>query len=83
MVVEKGGRTLSALGTGDCFGEMGYFGKAPRSATIVAVNEVTAIRLSGSLMDQLSSGSQLRFLQSFVRTLSARLTKTSEFLSGA
>jgi len=83
VVVKKGGRTLSALGTGDCFGEMGYFGKAPRSATIVAVNEVTAIRLSGSLMDQLSSGSQLRFLQSFVRTLSARLTKTSEFLSGA
>jgi serine/threonine protein kinase len=83
VMVKKGTRTLSALGSGDCFGEMGYFGKTPRTASILAVNDVTAIRLTASLMEQVSSGTQLRFLRSFVKTLSGRLTKTSEFLSKA
>ncbi len=81
VMVKKGSRVLSSLAAGDCFGEMGYFGKAPRSANIVALNEVTAMRIGASHVEQVSAGAQLRFLRAFVKTLVGRLGKTSESLA--
>ncbi len=81
VMVKKGSRVLSSLTAGDCFGEMGYFGKAPRSANIVALNDVTAMRIGASHVDQVSAGAQLRFLRAFVKTLVGRLGKTSESLA--
>ena len=60
---------------------MGYFGKVPRSANIVALNDVSALRLGASHVEQVSAGAQLRFLRAFVKTLVSRLGKTSETLA--
>ena len=81
VMVKKGSRVLSSLAAGDCFGEMGYFGKVPRSANIVALNDVSALRLGASHVEQVSAGAQLRFLRAFVKTLVSRLGKTSETLA--
>lgn len=81
VMVKKGARVLSSLTAGDCFGEMGYFGKAPRTANIVALNDVSALRLGASHVEQVSAGAQLRFLRAFVKTLVSRLSKTSESLA--
>jgi tRNA A-37 threonylcarbamoyl transferase component Bud32 len=81
VMVRKGKRVLSTLGPGDCFGEMGYLGRTKRTASIVAVNEVNALSVSGALIDQLSPATQARFLRSFVKTLVTRLARASEQLS--
>ena len=83
VMVKKGSRVLSSLAAGDCFGEMGYFGKVPRSANIVALNDVSALRIGASHVEQVSAGAQLRFLRAFVQTLVSRLGKTSESLARA
>jgi serine/threonine protein kinase len=80
VMVKKGTRSLSTLGPGDCFGEIGYFAKAPRTATIYAINAVTVLGVNAALMEQAACGLQLKFHRAFVRALVTRLTRTSEAL---
>jgi len=44
--IERDGRPLGAFGTGDFFGEMSLLDKAPRSATITAIEPTTCLMLS-------------------------------------
>ncbi len=81
VIVKKANRILGSLETGDCFGEMGYLTKAERTATILAVNKVTVMKINATLMEQASINCQLKFLQVFLRTLITRLTQTNEILT--
>ena len=49
------GRPLARLGPGDFFGEMALLDGGPRSATVVADGDVTAIRLSRSAFKKVVS----------------------------
>jgi CRP-like cAMP-binding protein len=80
--VRKGDREISTLGVGDCFGEMGFLSKTRRSASIVAEDDVSLIRINSSLMERASLTCQLRFSKVFIKTLIERLTRTSQRLSG-
>jgi hypothetical protein len=77
--VERGGRVVGALGPGDCFGEMGYFSRAKRTASIIAGTHVSLLKISATVLEQTSKDCQLCFIKVFLRQLIRRLSLTSDF----
>jgi len=71
--VERHGRAIGQMGTGDCFGESSYLPGARRSATVRAQGNVTLLRVGATLLEQASPGCQLRFNRVFLRSLIERL----------
>ncbi len=71
--VEANGNALGVLENGDCFGETSYVRGAKRTASIKAQGPVTILRVSSTLMEQVSSACQLRFNKVFLRSLITRL----------
>ena len=67
------GDSLGKLDNGDCFGETSYVRGAKRQASIQADGQVTILRVSSTLMEQVSSACQLRFNKVFLRSLITRL----------
>jgi len=74
--VEANGKNLGKLANGDCFGETSYVRGAKRQASIKADGPVTILRVSSTLMEQVSSSCQLRFNKVFLRALITRLQGT-------
>ncbi|HXA93411.1 MAG TPA: serine/threonine-protein kinase [Steroidobacteraceae bacterium] len=72
-VVERHGHRLGTLDNGDCFGEASYVPGAKRTATIRADGAVTVLKVSSTLLEQVSASCQLRFNRVFLRTLIGRL----------
>jgi serine/threonine protein kinase len=66
-------RAVGALTAGECFGETSYVQGARRTATIQAVDNVTVLKVSSTLLEQVSSSCQLRFNREFLRSLINRL----------
>jgi CRP-like cAMP-binding protein len=71
--VEANGRRIGTLSNGDCFGETSYVRGAKRTASIRASGAVIILRVSSTLMEQVSSACQLRFNKVFLRALITRL----------
>jgi serine/threonine protein kinase len=71
--VERHGASMGGLATGDCFGEASYVEGSKRTATIRATSVVTVLKVSSTLLEQVSASCQLRFNRVFLRTLIARL----------
>lgn len=83
VVVEKGEKQLGQLGTGDCFGEMGYISRIRRTATIRAKGMVSLMRVNATFLEQVSEATQLSFYRTFSMTLIKRLAETNERLLSA
>jgi serine/threonine protein kinase len=77
VAVEANGNQVGALGSGECFGETSYVRGAKRQASIKADGAVTILRVSSTLMEQVSSACQLRFNKVFLRSLIQRLQGTT------
>jgi len=77
VTVQTTGRNIGSLSSGDCFGETSYVRGAKRQASIRARGAVTILRVSSSLMEQVSSACQLRFNKVFLRALITRLQGAS------
>jgi eukaryotic-like serine/threonine-protein kinase len=73
VAVERHGREVGKLTSGDCFGETSYVRGAKRTATIKADGEVTVMKVSSTLLEQVSASCQLRFNKVFLRSLIGRL----------
>jgi serine/threonine protein kinase len=71
--VTANGNDLGRMSNGDCFGETSYVRGAKRQASIKADGQVTILRVSSTLMEQVSSACQLRFNKVFLRSLITRL----------
>jgi serine/threonine protein kinase len=71
--VERHGEAIGILSTGECFGETSYVPGAKRTATIRAADAVTVMKVSSTLLEQVSVSCQLRFNRVFLRALIARL----------
>jgi len=67
--VVKGARVLSNFLPGSCFGEIGAFARRRRSASVVAVEDCTLLRINTLLFNQLDPALQLKMLQIVVRDL--------------
>ena len=71
--VERTGTNVGRIETGDCFGETGYVKGARRTASIRAASPVTVLKVSATLLEQVSAACQLRFNRMFLKTLITRL----------
>src|SRR5438552_1130779 len=83
--VAKGEMAIATLKAGGHFGEMGLVDQAPRSATVTAVEETSAVSIDrDSLLKLMRRDSLLavKLLWSFVQVLSERLRNTNEALTG-
>lgn len=67
------GLPVGTLSAGDCFGEASYVQGARRTATVRASGPVTALKVSSTLLEQVSAACQLRFNQVFLKSLISRL----------
>lgn len=81
MEVRKGGATIDTLGPGDCFGEIGFVTRGRRSADVIASTATTLLKISATLIEQLTPECQLRFARTFMRILAERLLRTTERLA--
>lgn len=81
--VRKGSTLIDTLMKGDCFGEIGFLTATRRTATVTAASQVLALRVSATLLDQVSTECQLRFYKIFTQTLIYRLSLTNAKLSAA
>jgi CRP-like cAMP-binding protein len=73
VAVERHGKVVGRLESGECFGETSYVRGAKRTATIKADGEVTVMKVSSTLLEQVSASCQLRFNKMFLRSLISRL----------
>jgi serine/threonine protein phosphatase PrpC len=83
--VLKSGHKIAQLKAGGHLGEMGLVDQAPRSATVIAAEETSAISIDReSLLKLMRRDSLLsvKLLWSFVQVLSGRLRATTEALTG-
>jgi len=83
--VRKAGMAIATLRAGGHFGEMGLVDQAPRSATVAAGEETSAISIDRENLLKLMRRDSLlavKLLWSFVQVLSARLRNTNEALTG-
>ena len=71
--VERNRQRVGLLATGECFGETSYLQGAKRFATIRAADQVTVLKVSSTLLEQVSAACQLRFNRVFLRSLIGRL----------
>lgn len=79
--VIKGERILAQLKEGDCFGEMAYFAKTQRTASILAVEDVMLLKVNATLIEKVSMNCQVRFMKVFLQTLIGRLAVASDMLA--
>jgi len=79
--VRKGKQRIARLTAGECFGEIGYLGHQQRSATVVAVDEVSVLRMNAQHIDQASESCQVVFQRVFIQTLIERLVQTTRDLA--
>ncbi|MGH8247437.1 MAG: protein kinase domain-containing protein [Gammaproteobacteria bacterium] len=79
--VKKKKKVIRRLEKGDCFGEMGYLAKTKRTATIVADEHTSLLKINSTVISQVSLNCQVRFLKVFLRTLIHRLSATTEVIS--
>ena len=76
--VERHGRRLGVLEGGDCFGETSYVQGAKRTATVKANGPVTVLKVSSTLLEQVSASCQLRFNRVFLRGMISRLQNAEQ-----
>ncbi len=73
VTVARNGNAIGRMSAGECFGETSYVRGAKRTSTISATGPVTAMKVSSTLLEQVSAQCQLRFNQVFLRNLITRL----------
>jgi serine/threonine protein kinase len=79
--VIKNGLSIGRMGEGDCFGEIAYLTRRPRTATIVSSRPVTLMKISGALLDRASLETQLQYYKVFVEKLVGRLSERNARLA--
>jgi len=77
--VMSGGRGLSVLGDGDCFGEIPYFeDRGKRTSSVVSITPLTIIEVNATALRQSSDACQKQFNRAFVRILLDRVERLSK-----
>jgi len=83
VVVRKSSREIVRLYPSDCFGEMGLVSRRPRTASIIAVTDITVMKLRDVVIDRTSINCQLKFQRRFLTALIERLEHATERIATA
>ena len=87
--VTKGGRLLSVLSAGECFGEMGYVRAAgegdgaPRSATVESLADTVVAEFEPEMLAKTSMHCRLQLVTALLHTMAERLAAANERLTRA
>ena len=73
-------RVVAFIPTGECFGEMSIISGQPRTAHVVASEEVFLFRIEGQKLNRATEALQLKFFKRFAFILAGRLARTSQDL---
>ena len=72
--IMKGGKDISTIRHGECFGEMAYISGQVRTATVVAETDCILLIINAPMLDRASEAIQLLFFKNFALTLVNRLS---------
>ena len=73
--MSRGGETAGTIPAGGCFGEASYAEGAHRETVAEAQEAVTLLKVTATLIEQVSISCQLRFNKVFLRELIGRLQR--------
>jgi serine/threonine protein kinase len=79
--VRRADLEVDILTPGATFGELGFIVNQARTATIVADEKVTVLKIPASLVDRTSVNCQLRFQKAFLKNLAGRFCSTMNFIA--
>jgi serine/threonine protein kinase len=77
VTIAVGDRVVGTLVEGDCVGELSYLSNSKRSASILAIDDVSALKIDTALLDWASIPVQMRFNKAFQQVLIERLARTT------
>ncbi len=77
VTIAVGDRVVGTLIEGDCVGELSYLSNSKRSASILAIDDVSALKIDRALLDWASIPVQMRFNKAFQQVLIERLARTT------
>jgi serine/threonine protein kinase len=72
---------VDVLRPGATFGELGFIVNQARTATIVAQDKVTVLKVRSSLIERTSVNCQLRYQKAFLKNLAERFCSTMNFIA--
>jgi len=72
---------VDVLRPGATFGELGFIVHQARTATIVAQDKVTVLKIRSSLIERTSVNCQLRYQKAFLKNLAKRFCSTMNFIA--
>ncbi|MBW2624518.1 MAG: cyclic nucleotide-binding domain-containing protein [Deltaproteobacteria bacterium] len=73
--VVKNRSVLAVLQAGDSFGEIGALARSPRTAHVVAKEQVFCLRFEPAQIDRMETGLQLKFVKKILYTMADRLIR--------
>jgi CRP-like cAMP-binding protein len=79
--VRRADLDVDVLKPGATFGELGFIVNQARTATIVAQDKVTVLKIRSSLIERTSVNCQLRFQKAFLKNLAVRFCSTMNFIA--
>jgi len=77
VTIAVGDRVVGTLGEGDCVGELSFLSNSKRSASILAIDDVCALKIDTALLNWASIPVQMRFNKVFQQVLIERLARTT------
>ncbi|TDJ20119.1 MAG: cyclic nucleotide-binding domain-containing protein [Gammaproteobacteria bacterium] len=79
--VRRADLEVDVLRPGATFGELGFIVNQARTATIVARDKATVLKIRSSLIERTSINCQLRFQKAFLKNLAERYCSTMNFIA--
>jgi CRP-like cAMP-binding protein len=79
--VRRADLEVDVLKPGATFGELGFIVNQARTATIVAQEKVTVLKIRALLIERTSVNCQLRFQKAFLKNLAERYCSTMNFIA--
>lgn len=83
VIVRRGGADVDVLAPGATFGEIGFIIQSARTASIVAQDKVTALKVRAALIERTSINCQLRFQKAFLKNVAERFCSAMNFIARA
>ncbi|MDX1432838.1 MAG: serine/threonine-protein kinase [Gammaproteobacteria bacterium] len=81
VAVKRAGAQVDVLEPGATFGEIGFILHSARTATIVALERASVLKVRATLIDRTSINCQVRFQKAFLKNMARRFSATMDFIA--